>query len=98
MSYMATYTNLRILTQYHLHNSQNPDFYPQFAEIARRLLGEGRTVISSKRIFEDLRDDPKLKTAGGGFKAPNALTPVYARRFMDDYPQYGECFVVKTIH
>lgn len=77
------------------YNAQNPHIWLYFKKEVERLLGVGATRLSSKCVFENLRNDPTLVTVGE-FKVCNDFTPHYARVYVRMFPQHRDKFLFKS--
>lgn len=82
-----------IFLGYHIKNKA---LWEAYKTKAFELIQVGASRLSSKGIFEKLREDADLKKIGE-FKAPNEFTPRYARIFVFRYPQHKDLFEFKEI-
>lgn len=78
---------------YHLKNEA---LWKLYQRKALELIQLGAERLSSKGIFERLREDVSLGKIGE-FKAPNEFTPLYARIFVFKFPQYKNLFEFKSV-
>ena len=74
------------------YNSENPEIWKQFKETTLNTIKRGFKHYSSKSIFEIIRwhKGGDLKT--DAFKINNNYTCFYARKFMEEFPQYNGFF------
>ncbi|AIK68487.1 hypothetical protein Lo5R7ANS_17 [Mesorhizobium phage vB_MloP_Lo5R7ANS] len=79
------------------YDQDNPQVYALFKEYAKRALRAGREVLSANLIFERIRWLAEVETSGDGFKVNNNYRAYYARKFMEEFPQYGECFRTRQV-
>ena len=79
-------------------HQQYPQVYTMFKRFALHLLKCGREKIGSKMIIERIRWEVTTNSKDeDGFKINNNYTPHYSRLFMQDHPQYGDCFYTKNL-
>ncbi|RWP18843.1 MAG: hypothetical protein EOR00_09395 [Mesorhizobium sp.] len=84
----------RRFAEYH---QQNPHVYELFKRFAVRALGAGKSVLSAKFIFERIRWEAEIETQGDAFKVNNNYPAYYARKFMEDFPSFGDCFRTRQL-
>lgn len=87
--------NVDIFLAYHIQNKQLWELYQQKAF---ELISKGATRLSSKAIFEKLREDADLKTISTDFKITNTFTAYYSRIFVFKYPQHKSFFEFKPVN
>ena len=92
---MKPYHHDRIYEAYLEWDAANPHFYPLFVEAAAALAFAGRRRIGASLVFEHLRYNSLLQTSGEAFKLNNNYRAIYARRFMEEFPQFGELFATR---
>lgn len=85
-----------MLDEYIKFDAEHPIVWKLFVQFTLESVGRGFKQYSVNAIFERIRwktDQPNTegKTT---FKLSNNHRPFYARRFMKDYPQHGEFFVL----
>jgi len=78
------------------HN-QNPHVYKMFSEQVFRALDAGRKRFSAKAIFEWLRWELAFKTTDPQFKLNNNYPALYARLFIQQYPQHENLFEMRGL-
>lgn len=97
MSHLANYSNQRVLDKYKVWDAANPEFYPMFVKFAQVLAQRGYRRLSAALIFERIRWERMTSTlVSADFAINDNFRAVYARRFMDDHPQYGDLFQLKS--
>ncbi len=79
-----------------VYHMSNKSLWELYESKAFELIKLGAKRLSSKGIFEKLREDADLKKIGQ-FKAPNEFTPFYARIFVFKYPQCRGLFEFKNV-
>jgi hypothetical protein len=79
--------------QYH---NDNPHVYWLFLHYAKRTKSKGFKNYSANGIFEIIRWHTGLKK-GDVFKINNNYRPDYARKMMDEYPEFKGFFRVRTL-
>ena len=95
--YAATPALSAIFAAYKKWDEANPHFYPLFIRFATQLAQRGYRNISSKLLFERIRWESMIRTVGEEWKLNNNYTPIYARRFMRDYPQHDGLFRLREL-
>lgn len=70
----------------------NPRVWEMFVEFAVQAINAGRTVLSASLITERVRWETWITTSGDDFKINNNYRAFYARKFMKQFPIYGDCF------
>lgn len=98
MSHMAAYTNQAILSRYHAWDQANPSFYALFVKYSLELITAGRRSFGVRLVWERIRWESMIQTQGDQYKMNDHYHAIYARRFMDDHPQFGNVFKLRTIH
>ncbi len=73
------------------YQEQNPDIWDKFKHFAEVTIEKGFKNYSAKGIFELIRWHTGAREAKG-FKVNNNYTAAYARKFMQEFPQYKEFF------
>jgi hypothetical protein len=75
------------------YDAANPGIYFLFKRFANELIKAGRTKLSASLIIERIRWEVSISTQStDAFKVSNNHTAFYARKFMNDFPEYGEIF------
>lgn len=75
------------------YDNANPGIYYLFKRFAKELIAAGRNKLSASLIIERIRWEVSISTKSDDvFKVSNNHTAFYARKFMSDFPQYGEIF------
>jgi hypothetical protein len=87
--------NVDIFLAYHIQNKQ---LWEEYQTKAFELINKGATRLSSKAIFEKLREDADLKTISTDFKITNTFTAYYSRIFVYKYPHYKGLFEFKPVN
>tara|TARA_R100000655_G_scaffold55221_2_gene93274 strand:- start:1234 stop:1584 length:351 start_codon:yes stop_codon:yes gene_type:complete len=78
-------------------NKENPHVYREFEKQALMAINKGRTKISAKLIINWIRWNEFLKTSDKNFRINDAYQSYYARYFVDQYPEYRECFEFRKL-
>ncbi|MEV4449497.1 hypothetical protein [Streptomyces mirabilis] len=77
--------------QFHAFDADNPHVYRALERMAARRLAAGATRVSLKGLFEDLRRQLPYGVAG----LNNNYTALYARRLIDDQPDWAGVFELR---
>jgi len=78
------------------YDSEHPEIYELYKQIAFGLIKRGATKLGSKRIIEEIRWHHFVKT-NEPIKVGNNYTCWYARKFALDYPQFARMFEFKAL-
>jgi hypothetical protein len=73
-------------------HKSNKEVYSRFKELAFEMREAGRTKFSARTIVEILRWNHNLKTSGKDFKISNEYSPLYARLFIHQFPEFKNFF------
>lgn len=79
--------------QYH---KDNPEVWALFVRFAQELKAAGVTRYSSQGIFHRIRWETVLKSKGD-FKVNNTFSPDYARKLMEEYPEFLGFFETRVL-
>jgi hypothetical protein len=74
-----------------IHCRENPQIYEMFKHYALRA-AKVRNHYSAKTIFHIIRWQTQIKENNSDFKIDDGWISHYARRFMDDHPEYEGFF------
>lgn len=79
-------------------HEEHPQVYRLFEQFARQLLEKGWKRIGSKMVIERIRWEVATASKDAdGYKINNNYTCYYSRMFMQNNPQYGDCFETRII-
>ena len=76
----------------------NPHVYTELVKLTRQLHDRGVTRVGIKMLFEVLRWQHLLATAGDDFKLNNNFTSYYARMIMINNPDLKGIFLTRRLH
>lgn len=76
----------------------NPAVYDALERMTAELVAAGRTRVGIGMLFEVLRWQHQLRTAGGDFKLNNNFRSRYARLLMDRHPEWNDVFELRRLH
>lgn len=79
------------------YDQENPHIWELYKSLAIKLAKEGRRQIGSKYIFEQMRYDYNFTSNNDPFKVNNNFAPLYSRKFVLNYPEYGSLFKFKQL-
>ena len=80
--------------QYH---KQNPDIWYAFKEIAMEAKMKGFKTYSANGIFEVIRWHQGTRDGNDGFKVNNNYRADYARKLMNEHPEFKGFFRIKQL-
>jgi hypothetical protein len=80
--------------QFARFHERNPQVFRALVNRAEQMLSEGKPRIGIAKLFEDVRDDPEIRTRGDAFKLNNNHRAFYARKLIDYDPRFKD--VIKT--
>ena len=83
--------------QFKQFDSSNPHVYETFKRFAYEVLDSGRKKYSANGIFERMRWHTEIETRGDPFKLSNNYRAYYARKLMDEFPEFSEFFKTKKL-
>lgn len=84
---------MTLLEKFQKFDGENPGIYFLFKRFAFELVAAGRKKISAALIVERIRWEVNISTVSDDvFKLSNNHTAFYARKFMAEFPEYGEIF------
>jgi hypothetical protein len=78
------------------YDQEHPEIYQVFKNIAEEFIKKGVIKMGAKRIIEEIRWHKLVKT-NEYFKVSNNYTAYYARKFVNDHPQYAGFFNFKPL-
>ena len=70
-----------VLKMFIEYDKKHPEIYKWFKWYAYRLLEQGKKHLRSKKLFEDLRDEP-LFASNDQFKVDNRFSGCYSRKLI----------------
>lgn len=73
----------------------HPDIWERFCDIALDLIRKGKSRYSADAILHVIRFEYDTSTNGEAPKINNNLTPAYARKFQQRYPQHSDFFATR---
>lgn len=75
----------------------HPEVFDRFRSKARELLSAGHEHYSARTIFEVLRWESDLNpNRDGGFKIDNTFIPKFARKLIEQYPEFEGFFELRS--
>lgn len=86
-----------IREKFEVYHTENPKVYALFVHFAKEARSSNKKVYSSKSIFERIRWHIDIETVGDCFKLNNNYTAYYARKMMDEYPEFTGFFRVREL-
>lgn len=78
------------------YDQENPHLWELYKMIAFEFINYGYIKIGSKRICEQIRWHHKVKT-NEPYKISNTYTAYYARKFVNEFPQFAGLFNFKSL-
>jgi hypothetical protein len=76
----------------------NPDVYSRLLELCRIWIAKRPDQpLGVKMLFERLRWDIAIRTTGEPLKLNNNYTALYARKIMDEHPEFGDLFRTRRL-
>jgi hypothetical protein len=78
------------------YDQDNPHIWELYKAIAIDLIQRGMRKLGSKRIVEEIRWHHSVRT-NEPYKVSNNFTAMYARKFVNEFPQYGHMFDFKPL-
>ena len=78
-----------------IHDSKNPDIYRMFCHYALQA-AKVKKYFSAKCIFHRVRWETQIVERKADYKIDDGWISHYARKFMEDYPQYEGFFETRV--
>jgi len=78
------------------YDQANPHIWELYKAIAIDLIQRGMRKLGSKRIVEEIRWHHSVRT-NEPYKVSNNFTAMYARKFANEFPQFGHMFDFKPL-
>ena len=78
------------------HLEDNQELWEMFVKYSVNL-GEKKKRFSAAGIFHLMRYETLINQRGSSFKLDQNWSPYYARKFIEDYPQY-DVFKIKELN
>lgn len=89
---------MTIKERFELFDRENPHVYAHFVNFARKARNAGFKSYSSKAIIERIRWHLNVETVRHDeFKINNNYTAYYARKMMQEFPEYKFFFVTREV-
>lgn len=74
--------------KFETYHKENPIVYELFVKFANEAKAAGFKNFSANAIFERIRWYVSVETVGDKFKVNNNYRPYYARKMMENYPEF----------
>lgn len=78
-------------------DKENPIIYQLFCRFTFEAIERGHKRLSAWMIANRIRWETSVVTTGNDYKISNDFIAFYARKFMEEYPQYDGFFKTKTM-
>lgn len=78
------------------YHKANPIIFEEFEKLAISRIANGKTKLSAKGIFEDVRELPNIKKTGT-YKITNSFISYYARIFAIKHKHLAHYFEFKSV-
>lgn len=90
------HNDISISEKFEEFHALNPHVYELFVRYSRMALDRGFERFSAKAVFERLRWHLNFETRGDDtFKINNNYTALYARKTMEEYPEFVGFFELR---
>ncbi len=87
----------QIEAQFKIYHEANPHVFESFKKFATEVKNMGKEQYSANSIFERMRWHTEIETVGERFKLSNNYRAYYARKLMDEYPEFYGFFRIKQL-
>jgi len=77
---------------YFAFDKEHPEVFNMFMNKSLKVVGEGKTKYSARRIIQEIRWDEDTH-----FHMPDPVIAYYARRFISLYPQHRHFFNLRGL-
>jgi hypothetical protein len=78
-------------------DKENPQVYTLFKQFTFEAIQAGRKVLSAELIINRIRWETEVVTTGDTYKINQNWKPYYARKFMQDFPEYRDFFRTRRL-
>jgi hypothetical protein len=78
-------------------NKENPEVYALFKRFSFEAISKGHKRLSAWMIANRIRWETTIATTGNDYKISNDFIALFARKFMEDYPEHEGFFKTKTM-
>jgi hypothetical protein len=78
-------------------DEKNPAVYKNIIRLTRDLLARGHKRVGMQMIFEVIRWQSMLRTEGDQFKMNNNYASRYARKAMEEFPEFDGVFEIRKL-
>ena len=78
-------------------DAENPEVYRLFCKFTLQAASKGHKRLSAWMIVNRIRWETAVVTVGNDYKVSNDFIALYARKFMEEYPEYEGFFSVKPM-
>lgn len=86
------------LTQkFNAWNIENPQVYDLFKRFTFEAISKGHKHLSAWMIANRIRWETAIVTTGNDYKISNDFIALFARKFMEDFPEHDGFFRTKTM-
>jgi hypothetical protein len=89
--------DLTIQERFEAFHEANPWVLDRLAHMTRDWLARGHQRVGIGMLFEVLRYDYSVATHGDDFKLNNSLRSRYARRLIEDHPEWQDAFETRRL-
>ena len=86
----------KLWRQFLEYHERNPHVYERFEDLAKEYLNKRRSTLSIALLTERIRWEENISTNEKDYKLSNNHRAYYARMFMENNPNYGNCFITKA--
>jgi len=83
--------------KFDLWDEENPEVYKLFCKFTLQAAEKGHKRLSAWMIVNRIRWETSVVTVGNDYKVSNDFIALYARKFMQDHPEYDGFFSVKSM-
>lgn len=78
-------------------HKKNPQVYRELLKLTEQAVARGRSRIGINMLIEVVRWNRFLQTTDEDYKINNNYAPRYARMIMNEHPEYGDIFQLRTL-
>jgi hypothetical protein len=88
---------MNIREQFEKFNEENPKVWEYFERFTLQAIHKGKNKISHWLIVNRIRWEIYIETTGDDFKINNNFIALYARLFVEKYPQHKTIFSLRKM-
>ena len=90
-------TGMSIQEKFDKFDKENPTVYVLFLQQVLKAISKGKNKISEKSVLGFIRWEIQFQTTGDTYKINDIYTSRYARKFVENHPEYKNVFNFRNL-